>query len=166
MEIHYIIHFLPPSRKQHPLDEKSGWRKPVVPIEHSWHVCSGSKGARTGSEWCIAPARLQWRIHFSFNGRVGHLWKEWVWSRHLRIDQKASKLSIWKDRTTFQNRALTDSHAVAKMLLQGERDERLNHQAGKKIICAKSTLTSTFPQMPTPYVLSRAIPYLFVLAVI
>lgn len=61
---------------------------------------------------CNAPS-------FLIPGRVGRLWKEQIWSRRLGIDQKASKLLTWKDRATFQNRAPTASHVVAKMLPQG-----------------------------------------------
>lgn len=96
----------------------------------SFHDMLGAWTKEPGirSEWCIAPASLRRRAHFSFVGRMGHLWKERVWNRWLRIDQKASMLSAWKDRTTFQNRALIASLTVAKMLPQGESWECPKHQ--------------------------------------
>ena len=46
MKLYDITHFPSPLHKPYPPGEKSRWRNPLVPIEHSQHAWSVSRGAQ------------------------------------------------------------------------------------------------------------------------
>lgn len=81
MKLYGITHFPPPLGQPYPPNEKSGWRNPLVSIEHSWHAWSVSRGAWHTLRMMHCTCKSAMAHSFLIHGESGTPLKEQVWRR-------------------------------------------------------------------------------------